>query len=130
MDLSKRKAIEAAGWRIGDAADFLEMSPEERQLLDARMEFARAVRQQRRARGWSQKALAAKLETSQPRVVKIERAATDVSLDQLVRAFTVAGGKLVVSSSKSKASVKLKVGTKQTSRRDAQKPSSNRRASP
>ncbi len=123
MDLSKRKALEAAGWQIGDAADFLEMTPDERQLLDARTEFARAVRRQRQSRGWSQKALAAKLETSQPRVAKIEQAAADVSLDQLVRAFTVAGGKLVVSSSKSTASVKLRVGAKRP-------PRPSRRAAP
>ena len=37
MDAAKRKAIEAAGWQVGDAADFLEMSDEERQLLDTRV---------------------------------------------------------------------------------------------
>src|SRR5262245_33655773 len=124
MDGAKRKALESAGWKIGDAADFLELSPEERQLLDARMEIARAVSQQREARGWSQKALAEKLETSQPRFVKIEQGAADVSLDQLVRAFTIAGGELVVSSVKSKAVVNLKVGSKQRSlpsRRTTQK---------
>jgi ribosome-binding protein aMBF1 (putative translation factor) len=115
MDTAKRKALEAAGWKIGDAADFLELSPAERQLLDARMEFARAVRRQRLARGWSQKTLAEKLETSQPRVVKIEQGAADVSLDQLMRAFTTAGGKLVVSSEKSKAVVNLQVGAKRRS---------------
>jgi hypothetical protein len=34
MDATKRKALEAAEWRLGDAADFLGMSDEERQLLD------------------------------------------------------------------------------------------------
>lgn|GEM_PF-6262155 len=38
MDATKRKALEAAGWKVGDAADFLEMSDEERQLLDTRVE--------------------------------------------------------------------------------------------
>ena len=32
MDSAKRKALEAAGWKVGDAADFLEMSDGERQL--------------------------------------------------------------------------------------------------
>ena len=31
MDAKKRKALEAAGWKVGDAADFLEMSDEERE---------------------------------------------------------------------------------------------------
>ncbi len=102
MDATKRKALEAAGWRFGDAADFLGMSAEERQLLDARVEIALAIRRQREARELSQKELGARLKTSQPRVAKIERAASDVSLDQLLRAFTAAGGKIVVKSAQTK----------------------------
>jgi len=96
MKATKRKALESAGWKTGDAADFLEMSDEERQLLDTRVEFALAIRRQREALHLSQKELGVRLKTSQPRVAKIERAAGDVSLDQLVRAFTAVGGKLVV----------------------------------
>ena len=103
MEATKRKALEAAGWKIGDAADFLEMSDEERQLLDARIKLAMAIRQQRQALRLSQKELGARLKTTQPRVAKIERAASDVSMDQLVRAFTAAGGKFVIRTSKPKA---------------------------
>ncbi len=92
MNHAKRKALEALGWQIGDAADFLEMTDAERQLLDARVELALAIRRQRQASHLSQKELGTRLKTSQPRVAKIERAAPDVSLDQLVRAFTAAGG--------------------------------------
>lgn len=100
MDAAKRKALEEAGWRFGDAADFLEMSSDERQLLDARVSIAMAIRRQRAAAKMSQKQLGARLKTTQPRVAKIERAAADVSLDQLVRAFTAAGGKIVVKSAR------------------------------
>ena len=103
MDAKKRKAIEAAGWKVGDAADFLGMSAEERQLLDARFALAQAVREQRESVNMSQKELGIKLKTSQPRVAKIEQAASDVSLDQLVRALTAAGAKIVVSSTAGKA---------------------------
>lgn len=116
MDASKRKVLKAAGWRIGDAADFLEMSAEERQLLDARVEVALAIRRQREARHLSQKELGSRLKTSQPRIAKIERAASDVSLDQLVRAFTAAGGKMVVKSvtKKSRKGKRKKGETKET----------------
>jgi len=114
MDATKRKAIEAAGWKVGDAADFLGMSDEERQLLDTRVELAQAVRRQREALHLTQKQLGAMLKTSQPRVAKIERAASDVSMDQLVRAFTAAGGKIVVIAAKSKA----KKGQKSSGRKD------------
>lgn len=102
MDAKKKNRLQAAGWRIGDAADFLNMSDEERQLLDARVELALAIRRQRQARRLSQKELGQKLHTSQPRVAKIERAAADVSLDQLVRAFAAAWGKIVVTTAKAK----------------------------
>ncbi|MCC7473790.1 MAG: XRE family transcriptional regulator [Pirellulales bacterium] len=111
MDTAKRKAIEAAGWKVGDAADFLEMDSEERQLLDARVKLALAIRQQRQAHGLTQKDLSSKLKTTQPRVAKIERAASDVSMDQLIRAFAAAGGKFVIRTSKAKAT-KGKSGAK------------------
>ncbi|MEX2139227.1 MAG: XRE family transcriptional regulator [Pirellulales bacterium] len=104
METTKRKALEAAGWKVGDAADFLGMSAEERQLLDARVKLATAIRQQRQARGLSQKELGAKLKTTQPRVAKMERAASDVSMDQLVRALTAAGGKLIIRTNRRVAS--------------------------
>jgi predicted XRE-type DNA-binding protein len=102
MDATKRKALEAAGWKFGDAADFLEMNSEERQLLDARVKLAIAIRQLRQASRLSQKALGAKLKTTQPRIAKIEQAAPDVSMDQLIRAFTAAGGKFVIRAGKPK----------------------------
>ena len=102
MDATKRNALRAAGWKIGDAADFLEMRDEERQLLDARVKLALAIRRQRESRHLSQKELGARLKTSQPRVAKIERAARDVSLDQLVRAYAAAGGRIVVRSTAAK----------------------------
>jgi len=103
MHMSKRKALENAGWRFGDAADFLGMSTAERQLLDARVSIALAVRRQRESQNLTQKQLGARLKTSQPRVAKIERAAPDVSLDQLFKAYTAAGGKLIVKPVKHKS---------------------------
>ncbi len=106
MDAAKRKALEAGGWKTGDAGDFLEMSQEERQLLEMRVELAMAIRRQREASNLSQKQLGAILKTSQPRVARIERAAADVSMDQLVRAFSAAGGRIVVKVAKGKGSRK------------------------
>ena len=96
MESKKRKALQAAGWKLGDAADFLELTNEERQLLDARVGLALAIQRQRKASQLTQAQLGARLKTTQPRVAKIERAASDVSLDQLVRAFVAAGGQIAV----------------------------------
>src|SRR5436190_21524804 len=115
MDTAKRKALEAAGWRFGDAADFLGMSDEERQMLDARVEAALAVRRQRKAMKLSQKQLASRIKTSQPRVAKIERAAADVSLDQILRAFAAAGGRIVLKQRSHRGTMKGKTGKKPSS---------------
>jgi hypothetical protein len=42
MNSVKKKTLEVAGWKFGDACDFLGMIDEERQLLDARMRELRA----------------------------------------------------------------------------------------
>lgn len=94
MTKTKRKSLKAAGWRVGDAGEFLGLSTEERQLVEVRLALALAVRRQRQDRGLSQKQLAARIRTSQPRIAKIEIAAADVSLDQLVRAYIAAGGRI------------------------------------
>ena len=99
MDKRKRKALESSGWKVGDAADWLELTPEERQILDLKVKLAQAIRRLRQLGNLSQKELATRLKTSQPRVAKIEGACGDVSLDQLVSALTAAGGKLVTRSS-------------------------------
>ena len=62
----------------------------------------------------SQKQLGDKLKTSQPRVAKIEQAASDVSLDQLIRALTAAGGQIVVESSKGKATKKKRAASRKS----------------
>jgi ribosome-binding protein aMBF1 (putative translation factor) len=88
------------------------MSEVERQLLDARTQMAAAVREARAISNLSQKELGKRLKTSQPRIAKIERAAPDVSLDQLIRAFVAAGGRLdVQSKSDSPKSAKRKSKT-------------------
>ena len=96
MQPEKRKALEAAGWKFGDAGDFLAMTDEERQMLDLRVDAALAVRRQREAMKLSQQELARRIHTSQPRIVKIEKAAKDVTLDQILRAYAAAGGRIAI----------------------------------
>ena len=92
MDMQKRKALEAAGFRFGDAADFLELTEEERRLVELRVNLAQAIRRRRELSALSQKQVAARIKSSQPRVAKIEAAAPDVSLDQMFRGLFAVGG--------------------------------------
>jgi hypothetical protein len=44
MDPIKQEALEAAGWKVGDAAEFLQLSEEERQALEQKRRNDRALR--------------------------------------------------------------------------------------
>lgn len=94
MEDQRRASLHAAGFRVGDAADFLQLSPEERGLVELRLAVSRAVRQLRQKQQLTQQQLASKLKSSQSRVAKLESGATDVSLDLLFRGFFAMGGKL------------------------------------
>src|SRR4029079_1534327 len=93
-DLEKKLA--AAGWKTGDAADFFGLSDDQRQLLDMRVAMAKAIRRRRLSQNITQKNLAIKLHSTQPRVAKIEAAAPDVSFDQMLKALVVLGGGITI----------------------------------
>jgi predicted XRE-type DNA-binding protein len=90
MDAAKKKKLEAKGWRVGSAADFLGLSDAEAELVDIKVKLAGALQERREKAGLSQAELAKKLKTSQPRVANM-LAAHEVSLDLLVRALLVLG---------------------------------------
>ena len=91
MDKAKRKRLEARGWRVGTASDFLRLSAEEAALIEMKLNLSQALRARREARGLSQVALAKRLRSSQSRVAKMEAADQTVSIDLLVRGLVVLG---------------------------------------
>jgi ribosome-binding protein aMBF1 (putative translation factor) len=93
MDVKKRKRLEAAGFRVGSAADFLELTPEESALIDLKLSLGRLVRSTRQRARLSQQRLAGKLHSSQSRVAKLEAGDASVSLDLIVKAAFAAGAK-------------------------------------
>jgi DNA-binding XRE family transcriptional regulator len=117
MTAKKRRSLKAAGWRMGDAAEFLGLSADEKQLVEVRLTLALAIRRQRQESGLSQKQLAERIGTSQPRIAKIEAGAADVSLDQLVRAYIAVGGRIECTTSTSPSSKTLKVKCSSAGRR-------------
>jgi ribosome-binding protein aMBF1 (putative translation factor) len=91
MDTKKRKRLEAAGWEVGTASEFLSLTPEESALVETRVAVSEALRARRAERGLTQGALAKKLKSSQSRVAKMEAADPSVSLDLLLRAYFATG---------------------------------------
>ncbi len=92
MNRDKRKALEAAGWVFGNSEDFLELSDEERGLVELHSAVSDAVHARRLHRGLTQSDVAKRLGTSQPRVAKIEAGASEVSLDLMFRSLFALGG--------------------------------------
>jgi predicted XRE-type DNA-binding protein len=92
MNKAKRKALEAAGFVFEDAEDFLELTVEERRLVDLRLAVSRAVRARRMQQNLTQEQVAKKLKSSQSRVAKMEAGSADVSLDLMFRALFALGG--------------------------------------
>jgi|SRR5579859_1790114 len=87
MNKKKQQNLEARGWKVGSAADFLGLSAEEQALIELKIALAAAVRAQRRAKKITQGALAKALHSSQSRVAKIEAGDPSVSTDLLFRSL-------------------------------------------
>lgn len=91
MNAQKQKRLEAAGWRFGSAADFLGLTKEEESYIELKLHLADALEAKRKAEGLTQKALAARLKSSQPRVAMMEKGAPSVSVDLLIRGLFALG---------------------------------------
>jgi DNA-binding XRE family transcriptional regulator len=85
MDNGKRKRLEKAGWRLGDASDFLGLSPEESSYIDMRIALGEYIKKMRQKKHLRQADLAKRLHTSQSRVAKIEKADPSVTLDLMAK---------------------------------------------
>lgn len=93
MKQTKRSRLEARGWRVGSAKDFLGLSPEEAALVETRLALSHALRSRRVAHGVTQGELARRLKSSQSRVAKMEAGDKTVSVDLLVRALFSLGAR-------------------------------------
>lgn len=91
MRKDKKKRLEAKGWKFGSAKDFLDLSDEESAYIELKTRLAEGVRQRRQKVGLTQVEFAAKLQSSQSRVAKIESGDPSVSLDLLIRSLISLG---------------------------------------
>lgn len=91
MKNEKRRKLESAGWRVGDAREFLDLTPDESAFVEIKLALARRVRELREERNWTQAEFAKHVGSSQSRVAKMEAADPTVSVDLLVRSLLAAG---------------------------------------
>ena len=79
MDKTKKKRIKAAGWRVGDGAEFLKLTPEEARFVELKFALSVYLREFRREHHWTQIQVAKRLRSSQSRVAKMKSADTSVT---------------------------------------------------
>jgi DNA-binding XRE family transcriptional regulator len=91
MDKRKLERLQAKGWRVGGAEEFLGLTPEEAAYVEVRLALSDNVRKMRVRKKISQVRLAKLLGSSQSRVAKIEAGDSTVSLDLMFRSLLALG---------------------------------------
>jgi DNA-binding XRE family transcriptional regulator len=91
MRAVKRRKLHQRGWAVGDAGDLLELTAEERALVDLRLRLASGLKVQRALRRLTQGELAKAVKSSQSRVAKMEAGDPSVSIDLLLRSLIALG---------------------------------------
>ena len=91
MDRARKKKLQAAGWRVGSAEEFLGLTPEEAAFVELKLALSEQLRVRRTTQGISQTTLARRLGSSQSRVAKMEAADPSVSVDLLIRGLIASG---------------------------------------
>ncbi|MGH9783090.1 MAG: helix-turn-helix domain-containing protein [Terriglobia bacterium] len=91
MRKDRRGRLERAGWKVGDAKDFLGLTDADMAVIDLRVSLAAELRRRRRARNLSQAVLAQRIGSSQSRVARMEAGDPSVSLDLLIRSLLTSG---------------------------------------
>lgn len=91
MKAAKRTKLEASGWKVGNAADFLELSNEEAAYIELKLKLAKRLKEARTRRRLTQQQVAKRLDSSQSRVAKMETGDRSVSLDLLIKSLLTLG---------------------------------------
>lgn len=91
MHETKRRRLEAKGWRVGSARQFLGLSNQEAEYVELKLKLAESLREKRRRRRLGQTDVAKLVKSSQSRVAKMEAADQSVSIDLLIRSLLALG---------------------------------------
>lgn len=91
MRASKREKLEAHGWKVGSADEFLGLSPEESAYIQMKLALSNSLREQRVKKRMSQVELARAVKSSQSRIAKMEAGDPSVSIDLLVKSLLALG---------------------------------------
>jgi len=91
MDDKKVKKLKSKGWAVGNAGDFLDLSPAEVRFIELKLALSASLREERKKQEVTQVQLAEILGSSQSRVAKMESGDPSVSIDLLLKALLSLG---------------------------------------
>ena len=91
MRESKRRRLEAKGWKVGSAQEFLGLSAQEAGYIELKLKLAEALRKKRIQRKLTQTRMAMLVHSSQSRAAKMAAADRSVSVDLLIRSLFALG---------------------------------------
>lgn len=91
MRADKRERLEAAGWRVGSAEEFLGLSPQEADYVQVKLALSLALRERRLQSELTQAELARLVQSSQSRIAKMEAGDPGVSVDLLMKSLLALG---------------------------------------
>jgi len=93
MQASKQRKLENAGWKIGSAKDFLNLTPEENAYIEMKHSLGLTLKKLRNKENLSQVEVAKMLKSSQSRLAKMEAGDPSVSIDLLIKSLLALGAK-------------------------------------
>ena len=91
MNNSKKKRLESKGWKVGNAAEFLNLSPEETAYIELKLALSKALQDLRKSKKLTQIELAKRINSSQSRVAKMEAGDASVTMDLMFRSLFALG---------------------------------------
>lgn len=91
MTETKRKKLEAKGWKVGSAEDFLGLSTEEAIYVQVKLAFSDLLRKLREDQKLTQTVAAKRIHSGQSGVAKMEAGDPSVSMDLLFRSLLALG---------------------------------------
>ena len=95
MSRTKRARLEAAGFRVGDATEFLSLTEADLAVIRTCEQLGATLRAERTRRGLSQATVARLVGSSQSRVAKMEAGDPAVTVDLLLHTLVTIGTKPV-----------------------------------
>ncbi len=91
MHASKRKKLEANGWKVGSVGEFLGLTPEESAYIEMKLALSSSLKERRQNKRLSQVELAKMIKSSQSRIAKMEAGDPSVSIDLLMKSLLALG---------------------------------------